>query len=305
MKYLAASNSRSTPSRRLRPAGLFLALLLLAACAPVGPNYHPPAPQAPDQWHSQLPPGVSGATPAPVALDRWWSQFNDPVLTELIKQAVAGNQNLKQAYGRLREARARLGVSRAAKFPTLDATGSATRSHSQDQTHSLYAAGFDAGWELDIFGGVRRSLEAATDELAASGEDLRDVMVSLLGEVATNYIGVRTYQARLAAATDNIKSQEDTYQLTEWQYQAGMSDDLAVEQARYNLASTRAQLPTLRVGLEASLNRLAILTGKPPGALQDMLAAPAPIPAPPATIAVGVPAEALRQRPDDRRAERH
>ncbi|MEJ2688500.1 MAG: efflux transporter outer membrane subunit [Deltaproteobacteria bacterium] len=280
-----------------------LLCLTVAACAPVGPDFHPPDYHAKQNWHTELGAGLSAETASPLELSQWWANFNDPVLSDLIDRAVAGNLDLQQAYARLREARARLGVSRAGEFPALNSSGSATRSHSNRQSQSLYNIGFDAGWELDIFGGVRRSVEAARDDLAASREDLRDVLVSLLGEVATNYIEARTSQARLIAANANIKAQEDTYQLTSWRYKAGLSDELAVQQAQYNLSSTRAQLPALRTALEASLNRLAVLIGEEPGQVHDLLKKVAPIPAPPVTIAVGVPAEALRQRPDVRRAE--
>jgi len=292
------------PASARLPAAALCCLLAFAACAPVGPDYTPPAYHAEENWHSELTEGLAAQNAKPEELSRWWASFDDPVLSNLIDMAVAGNLDLQQAYARLREARARLGISRAAEFPTLDAGGSATRSYSNRQTRNLYNAGFDAGWELDIFGGVRRSLETAQDDLDASTEDLRDVLVSLLGEVASNYIDVRTTQARLSAATQNIKAQEDTFQLTTWRYQAGLSDELAVQQARYNLASTRAQLPGLRTNLEANLNRLAVLLGKEPGQIHELLKEAASIPAPPLTVAVGVPAEALRQRPDLRRAER-
>jgi len=286
------------------PAAVLCCSLALADCAPVGPDYTPPAYQAEEKWHSELTEGLAEQKTKPAELSRWWTSFNDPVLSNLIDMAVAGNLDLQKAYARLREARARLGISRAAEFPTLDASGSATRSYNNRLTRNLYNAGFDAGWELDIFGGVRRSLEAAQGDLDAGKEDMRDVLVSLLGEVASDYIDARTTQARLAAAAQNIKAQEDTFQLATWRYQAGLSDELAVQQARYNLASTLAQLPGLRTTLETGLNRLAVLLGKEPGQIHELLKETAPIPAPPVTVAVGVPAEALRQRPDLRRAER-
>ncbi|MBU0483594.1 MAG: efflux transporter outer membrane subunit [Proteobacteria bacterium] len=277
--------------------------MILAACAPVGPDFQPPKLHAPASWQSKQAGGLSVAPLAPDSLARWWTNFNDPILSGLIERAVAGNLDLQLARARLHESRARLGLTRADEFPTLSTSGSAIRSGSDSQTRNLFALGFDAGWELDIFGGLSRSREAAQADLAAGREDLRDVLVSLLGEVAINYLETRTYQARLAAADENLKIQEDTLQLADWRYQAGLSDELAVQQARYNLASTRAQLPTLRVGLVASLNRLAVLTGDDLGRLRELLKDPAPIPVPPVTVTVGVPAETLRQRPDLRRAE--
>lgn len=287
--------------RRQLPATLLLGWLAVTACAPVGPNFHAPEPRAPASWHTDLNEGLSTATGAEMA--RWWTNFNDPVLSSLIEQAVAGNLDLQMAKARLHEARARLGVANSAEFPSLTGSGSASRGRSQSQTRNFFTTGFDAGWELDIFGGVRRAKEAAKADLAAGEEERRDVLVSLLGEVASNYLEARTYQGRLSAATENITYQADSLQLADWRNQAGLSDELAVQQARYNLASTRAQLPTLRTGLEGSLNRLAVLTGSEPGRIHEILKEPAPIPAPPLAVTVGVPAEALRQRPDLRRAE--
>jgi len=286
---------------RLLPPALLLCLLSAGACAPVGPNFRAPEPQAPASWHTDLSEGLSAATATD--LTQWWGNFNDPVLSNLIEQAVAGNLDLQLAKARLHEARARLGVANAAEFPSLTGNGSASRSRSNRQTRNLFATGFDAGWELDIFGGVSRSREAAQADLTAGEEDRRDVLVSLLGEVASNYLEVRTYQGRLSAAAENIASQADSLQLADWRNQAGLSDELAIQQARYNLAATRAQLPTLRIGLEGSLNRLAVLTGADPGMLHQLLKEPAPIPELPLAVTVGVPAEALRQRPDLRRAE--
>jgi NodT family efflux transporter outer membrane factor (OMF) lipoprotein len=277
--------------------------MTVAACAPVGPDFQPPELQAPATWQRGSDAGLAVGPLAPESLARWWTNFNDPVLTDLIEMAVAGNLDLQLARARLHEARARLGVARADEFPALTTSGSATRAHRDSQTRNLFALGFDAGWELDIFGGARRSREAARADLAAGREDLRDVLVSLLGEVAGNYLETRTYQARLAAADENLQIQADTLQLADWRYQAGLSDELAVQQARYNLAGTRAQLPTLRVGLAGALNRLAVLTGADAARMHELLQKPAPIPAPPLTVMVGVPAETLRQRPDLRRAE--
>lgn len=275
--------------------------MAITACTPVGPNFHAPSPQTPTNWHSDLREGLSPEAAADLA--QWWGNFNDPVLSALIEQSVSGNLNLQLAKARLHEARARVGIANAATFPSLTGNASSSRIRSNSQTRNLFASGFDAGWELDIFGGVRRSQEAAQADLAAGEEDLRDVLVSLLAEVASHYLEVRTYQGRLSATAENIALQVDTLQLADWRNQAGLSDELAVQQARYNLASTRAQLPTLRTGLEGSSNRLAVLTGAEPGRIHELLKAPAPIPAPPLTVTVGVPAEALRQRPDLRRAE--
>jgi multidrug efflux system outer membrane protein len=297
------------PTRPLaRLLGMFMTLVL-AGCAAVGPNYVPPETRTPSSWHTELRGGLTAKEADTQTLGNWWAMLNDPVLTSLIERAVAGNLNLKKARATVREARARRGVSQTNLFPTLDATGSANRGRGSEetgsgQTRELYAAGFDAGWELDIFGGVRRSIEAAEANLQASQEGLRDVLVSLVAEVALNYVEARTYQVKLGVAEANLKAQQETYELTRWRYEAGLSDELTVEQARYNLESTRSQIPTLRSGLEGAKNRLAILVGEPPGTVHGELAEVKPIPVTPLEVAVGVPADALRHRPDVRRAER-
>jgi NodT family efflux transporter outer membrane factor (OMF) lipoprotein len=190
-------------------------------------------------------------------------------------------------------------------------TSSGSRSYSRSseatgsgETSDFYSVGFDAAWEIDIFGGVRRSVEAARADLGASEADLNDVLVTLLAEVALNYIDVRTFQTRLSVAESNLQMQEETYELALARYEAGLTSQLDVEEARSNLENTRAQIPSLRTALEQTKNRLAVLLGESPGAVDDMLSARAPIPVAPLDIAVGVPAETLRRRPDVRRAER-
>ena len=286
-----------------------LAVLILTGCATVGPDYVPPKKSVSKDWYTQLKGGLSTEEMDPQTLAAWWTTLNDSELSSLIDRAVSGNLDLKKALARVREARARRGVAKADLFPTLDATGSATWSRSSKdtgtgKTSSLFAASFDAGWELDIFGGVRRSVEAAGADLQASQEDLRDVLVSLLAEVALNYVEVRTYQSRIAVAEANLEAQGETHQLTLWRYQAGLSDELAVQQARYNLESTRSQIPTLRTGLEEAMNRIAVLLGEQPGKVHEELEKRESIPVTPLKVAVGVPADVLRRRPDIRRAER-
>jgi len=286
-----------------------LAILILAGCATVGPDYVPPDTPVAATWHTQLKGGLAVGEQDPQTLAAWWTTLNDPELSSLTYRAVSGNLDLKKARARVREARARRGIAKADLFPALNAAGSATWSRtSKDtgtgKTSELYNASFDAGWELDLFGGVRRSVEAAGADLQASQEDLRNVLVSLLAEVALNYVEVRTLQARLAVAEANLEAQSETCQLTQWRYEAGLSDGLAVQQARYNLESTRSQIPTLRTGLEETMNRIAVLLGEQPGKVHAELEKRGPIPVTPPEVAVGVPADLLRRRPDVRQAER-
>ena len=292
-----------------RSLSIFL-ILILAGCAAVGPNYTRVAPKAPEKWHAELESGLSAGRLNSETLAHWWITLNDPELSSLVERAVKDNLTLKDAQSRLREARALRGISKAGLFPTLDAGASVTKRRSSENSDTgtesnLYAAGFDAGWELDVFGGVRRSMEAAQASLEATEADLHNVMVSLLAEVALNYVEVRTYQARLSASYANIKTQQETYDLNRSRYEAGIIDELAVQQALYNLERSRSQIPTLEIGLEAAKNRLAVLLGESPGALHQELNETKPIPVPPMTVAVGVPAETLRNRPDIRIAERN
>jgi NodT family efflux transporter outer membrane factor (OMF) lipoprotein len=290
---------------------LFLVAMLsltLAGCA-VGPDYKRVEPDAPKNWNAELTGGITPGPLDPKTLAGWWSTLNDEELERLTERAAYGNLDLQEARARVREARALRGVSRAELYPTLDVEASAGKVRSSENSGTgreteLYQAGFDAGWELDIFGGVRRRVEASQAELEAEIAGLNDVLVSLMAEVALNYIDVRTFQARIAVAEANIKVQEETYHLNRAGYEAGLIDELAVQQSLYNLESTRSLIPALQTGLSEAKNRLAVLTGENPGSLAGELAAVEPIPVPPLSIAVGVPADTLRQRPDIRQAER-
>jgi len=284
-------------------------VLVFIGCAAVGPDYVPVEPEAQEKWHTELQGGLTGDQLNPEILAHWWSTLNDPQLSSLEERAVKGNLELIEARARIREARALRGISKANLFPTVDGGGSVTERRFSENSNTgdrntLYAAGFDAGWELDIFGGVRRSVEAAQANLEATQEDLHDVLVSLLAEVALNYVEVRAFQARLEVTEANIKTQQEGYELNQSRYEAGIIDELAVQESLRILESSRSQIPALDTGLEAAKNRLAVLLGEQPGNLHEELAARRPIPGLPLTVAVGIPAETLRRRPDIRRAER-
>ena len=286
-----------------------IVLLTLIGCAAVGPDYVPVEPKAGAEWHTNLQGGLTPHMLNPEILAHWWTTLDDPGLSNLEERAVTGNLDLKEAQARIREARALRGINKANLFPTVNGGGSVTERRLSENSNtgergSLYAAGFDAGWELDIFGGVRRSVEAAEANLQATQENLNDVLVSLLAEVALNYVEVRTFQARLAVTEANIKTLQDSYELNLSRYQAGINDELAVQESLRLLETSRSQLPFLETGLEAAKNRLAVLLGEQPGKLNEQLAAKRAIPAVPTTVAVGIPAETLRHRPDIRRAER-
>jgi len=299
----------------MRSYHLYCFLLLpvclgLTACAMVGPDYTAPELGLPVAWN-QL-----EQTADPVADDaqsgdvsRWWRQLDDPLLADLMQAALQVAPELRLAQARLREARARRGVAGAGRFPEAAVSGSVRRSQSSEETGSgrtndLFSAGLDASWEIDIFGGVRRSVEAAEADVASSAADLGDTSVSLTAEVALNYVEVRGLQLRLAIARANLASQSETLQLTVWREQAGLVGRQDVEQARSNREQTRGQIPNLETSLVEAEHRLDILLGKAPGTVHARLAAAGDLPAMPARIAVGIPADTLRRRPDIRAAER-
>ena len=281
----------------------------VSGCVAVGPRYVPPDIKVPEAWHSLQKEQAGTREDRSTDLVAWWTSLHDVQLNELMDRAIVGNLDLKKARASLREARARRNVAGAGLFPTIDATGSAARSRGSEntgsaQTAELYHLGFDASWEADLFGGLRHAIEASQMDLEASEEVLRDTLVSLLSEVALNYVEVRAYQMRLTAAEANLAAQQETWQLTVWRCEAGLSDSLAVEQALYNLENTRSQVPNLKAGLAEAMNRLAVLIGEKPGALNRELEKRSTVPTTSIEIASGIPADVLRRRPDVRQAER-
>lgn len=246
---------------------------------------------------------------APVELARWWRQLDDAQLHALIAQALSNNLDLRTAQSRLREARARRARAGTNRFPTVTASSALNLSKGSSetgsgQTRELYSAGFDASWEPDIFGSVRRSEEAAQADLETAEANVYAAQVSLVAEIALNYVELRAYQDRLAIAKTHIASQAETLQLAEWRAQAGLVSTLDVVQARSNLAQTRAQIPTLDTHRSEAERRLEILLGQMPGTLTARLAQPTGVPSVPTRVTASIPADALRQRPDVRAAER-
>lgn len=285
------------------------ASFLLTGCITVGPNYKAPEMATPDSWTGEVSGAATGKESEQEILARWWTTFNDPVLSALMERAVKGNLSLKQALNSVKQARIQRGITDADRLPSVTSSGSAGRTYSKDimgdftGTNS-FRAGLDATWELDIFGGVKRSIEAADANIQSAQEAYRDSLVSLLAEVALNYIEVRSYQSQLSIAESNIKTQQETYDITQWRYQAGLTTELDVENASKNLEQTRSQVPSLQSSLEQAKNRIAVLLGSAPGAVDSELEEYRPVPVAPKEIAVGIPADLLRRRPDLRKAER-
>lgn len=283
-----------------------LALAALAGCM-VGPNFHPPQPNVPAAWVGPTP--GAPATAADQALAQWWTAFQDPVLVSLVERAASSNLGLKQAESRVRQARAARGVAAGGLGPALDASASLRRSQSPGgggQTApatNLYQAGFDAAWEIDIFGGVRRGVEAADADLLGSVEARRDVLVSLAAEIALNYVDLRSFQQRIEIAQRNLKVQQHTADLTRRRFEGGFVSRLDVAIADAQVATTAAQIPVLEGSARQTIYSLSVLVGREPGALVEELAASAVIPAAPPSVPVGVPSDLLRRRPDIREAE--
>jgi NodT family efflux transporter outer membrane factor (OMF) lipoprotein len=284
--------------------------IAVVGCVTVGQDYTPPATDVPANWN-RLDASDARVTRAEAVADvsQWWRSLNDPLLTELVDEALRANPDLKTARARLRGARARSLVAASDRFPSVNAAARASRSRSSEEagsgdTVSFYRAGFDATWELDVFGGVRRNVEAAEADLEASEADLYDTQVSLAAEVALNYVDVRALQARLDIARANLESQTETLQLTDWRAQAGLVSSQDAEQALSNREQTRAQIPALETRLAETAHTLDLLLGRAPGTLGARLATTAALPAVPDAVAVGIPADALRRRPDLRAAER-
>ena len=297
----------------MAPVPKLIVLLLggiLAGCAVprVGPDYQTPQAELPAVWTATLPDASANASDA-TALARWWTQFDDPALDRLVGEALSQGLDVRLAQARVQQARASRQLAEAGLFPTVAASAGGTRSKTSQAvaavpTRTLYDAGFDASWELDLFGGTRRGIEAAQADVAASQASLEQVRVTLVAEVARNYVDLRAAQQRIRIARDNLASQRETLQITEWRYQAGLARASEVEQARTAEAQTRAGIPDLEIDLVAAQNRLAVLLGRAPGSLHDQLAAVKPLPALPTQLATGIPADVLRQRPDIVAAER-
>jgi multidrug efflux system outer membrane protein len=277
---------------------------LCAGCA-VGPDYHAPAQAMPARWQSLPTTQASVLVQQPVRIERWWTTFNDPELDSLVHRAVASNLNLQLATERILAARAQVGINRSGLFPNLNGNGNYVRSGGEKAPwSSLWTAGLDAAWEVDIFGGVRRSVEQANANLQASVEDRRDVLVTLLGEVATDYIDLRGEQQQVAIANENLEVESRNAKLTRDKKALGTGTNLDIAQADAQVASTTADLATLEASVRQSIYAISVLLGLPPTELSDELTPVKDVPAPPAQLPVGLPSDLLRRRPDIRRSER-
>jgi len=315
----------------LRPISLVFVAPLLGGCM-VGPDYVPPTPDMPAAFSQAVPVATE---PAAAGLDQWWTLFNDPKLDELVDRAMVANLDLKLAVERVIEARTARTVSKAALLPTVDADASYSRNRDSlamlrpgqgplegaERDYNIYNTGLSAAYELDLFGRVRRAVEASEADIESREEDRRAVMVSVLGDVARNYIEVRSLERQIAVTAANLRSQQDTLKLTRTRADAGVGTTLDVERARAQTALTASQLPPLYASLRRALHALDVLLHEHPGTLSTELLNPAlqttdsleavadsieaipPVPIAP-LIPLGLPSDLLRRRPDIRFAER-
>jgi multidrug efflux system outer membrane protein len=307
--------------KRVAAATAFFAIM--SGCA-VGPDYRAPHPEVPQQWSTAIP-QTAGAKQTPIA---WWKTYNDPILNRLIVDAANSNLSLQQAETLIRDARALRKAAIAAGLPSLGShaninrrrnntsaaalsqTGTTSTTSSGggfgigNQIIDIFQMGFDAQWELDFFGGVRRAIEAADATLEMQEENRRDVLVTMLGEVARNYIDLRANQRLVAITENNLRAQQDIVAMTQARQRAGLASSLEVAQAQSQAATTQAQVPVYATLVQQSIHALSVLLGREPGALAEYLQRGAPIPFAAAPAVAELPSELLQRRPDIRRAER-
>jgi NodT family efflux transporter outer membrane factor (OMF) lipoprotein len=288
----------------------------------VGANYVPPQKTIPVTWEepsaTQSPEESLVVTKEPLV--ELWQTLDDPQLVHFIDLAVQNNFDLRIAVARVREVRAFRKGTAAGLYPRIDMAANFIRQRGSENAFgpnpslaqaglgdlegNVYQAGFDAGWEIDIFGGIRRAVEAADARLDAAIENRRDVLVTITAEVAIIYLELRGNQRRMAVAENNIRIQKDTLDFVEKRYRTGLGSELAVVQARSQLRATESFVPTLKAAIRAGAYQLGVLTGQMPAMALTELQSTKPLPLPPKLVPVGLPSDLLLRRPDLRRAER-
>lgn len=294
---------------KIRLAKLFSGLVCfaLAACSAVGPNYSTPKLSVPQQWTASDD-RFFDVSKEPVK--DWWNLFDDPTLSKLVGETIAGNRDIRKAIARIEEARAQLGYVLGGLYPSVDASGSVIRGkqsqsvNRQASARTDYQTGLGASWEIDLFGRLRRSVEAAKASLEATKEDYRDVLISACAETARTYFLLRSTQDQLKAVQRNIESQREILDITKARFEAGLASELDVAQAEDVLALSEARIPPLRNAIAGFRHALALLTGNYPGAVDNLISDERPVEVPSKVLPVGIPADLLRRRPDVRSAER-
>jgi NodT family efflux transporter outer membrane factor (OMF) lipoprotein len=307
---------------------LAAAALALGACT-VGPNFEPPKPNAPAAWSAAASPSSPSRPVAEPAEAAWWTSFNDPELTSLIARADEASLDLKQAALRIAEARAQRDVQAAGLLPNLNGNASWQGTRLSENTptgktftsigkgpgipgfpnvsfpnpYGQYQLGFDASWEIDLFGRVRRGIEAADADVAAAAEDSHDARLALMAEVARSYVDLRGAQLKRQVTEADLATLRDLLELARQRRAAGLSSDIDVSRAAAQVTAGEAQLPLLDRQIASDINQLSRLVDREPGALKAELAAAKPVPPVPPRVPVGLPSDLARRRPDIRAAE--
>ena len=290
-----------------------LSALLLNGCM-VGPNFHSPGANIPPAWVGvpQTPTGQpSMTTSQPAELTHWWQKFNDPQLTNLVEQALNANLDLQLAVARLRQARAARGVVAGGLWPAVNGSATYQRTNFTNATgaaavaddHNLFQVGLDAMWELDIFSGIRRNVESANANIQAAQEGVRDAYVTLVAEVALNYVQLRGFQQQIVIAQNNLKAQQHTAEITRQRFVVGFVSGLDVANATALVATTASQIPVLEASARQAIYTLSVLLARPPDALLQELSDTKLLPIIPPAVPVGLPSDLLRRRPDIHQAE--
>lgn len=282
-----------------------IVLCVLTTGCKVGEDYIDPKPvDTQSGWNGRLDGVLTEGDLDPNQLKDWWQTLGDDTLNTLMQSGIAANLDLRTAQTQVRAARAQRNLAQSNLGPAASANAGANRSVTEGGNGTLYSAGLDASWEIDVFGKLARSIDAAEADLQVAEEARRDVLVSVLAEIALNYIDLRTLERRVEIAKSNLEAQQQSVDVLKAQLAAGRIARLEVDRATANLETTRSSLPSLEEQLVKTRNRLAVLVGRQPGEV-DKLLGTGPIPKlPSAKIALGVPAEVLRRRPDVRRVER-
>ncbi|MFM0129151.1 efflux transporter outer membrane subunit [Paraburkholderia sediminicola] len=318
LELAAARPAQRPPCRRRRTAAIVAAWAGLLAGCTVGPDYVSPKPAMPASFTEHTGPAASAAQASPTSNDAWWQSFGDVTLNSLIADALRSAPDLAVAEARIREARALRGIAGADQYPSADVGAQYDRTHGSANVPvgvppgglgpgangNLWQTGFDASWEIDVFGGTRRGIEAADASYQATVADRGDVELTLLAEVARNYIDLRGVQRQLAVARNNLSIQQDSLALTRSQFDAGLASRLDVLRAQAQVSDTEAAIPTFEANERASIYRIGALIGQPPEQLISRLDTPQAIPSAIADVPVGLPSDLLRRRPDIRAAER-
>jgi NodT family efflux transporter outer membrane factor (OMF) lipoprotein len=289
----------------IKPLAVVTALIGFVGCT-VGPDYRTPTANTPAAWDTSSPVGT-------VALERWWLALGDTQLDRMVHDALSANHDLRIAMASLREARAALGLAESADNLQVDAIGgiernrtSANRTQGFGETYNtLYRAGFDAGWEIDLFGGTRRSVEAAVADLEAQGAALRDVQVSVIAEVVVAWLDLAAANERLELSRATVASQRQTHDLAAARFKAGLVGTADLAEAEAQIAQAEAQIPALESLKSQALVRLGVLTGRRIDAIRAAVTVPSHIPQPHDVLAIGLPSELITRRPDIVRVERN